>query len=118
MFWSRLTVIYVSTMLNEFYRVAFRKKVYRSIDELRADLDCWIKEYNEARPHPGRWSFGKTPMQIFLDAMPMTKEKMIAAQSHPIPKPDRSTRHQCQIEFRLIHVIYGSGSRRVQTLNS
>jgi hypothetical protein len=25
------------------------------------------------------WCFGKTPMQTFLDAMPMTKEKMIAA---------------------------------------
>jgi hypothetical protein len=53
--------------------------VYRSIDELQADLDAWIKEYNEARPHQGRWCFGKTPMQTFLDAMPMTKEKMIAA---------------------------------------
>src|SRR5207253_3113958 len=39
------------TALNEFYRVAFRKKVYRSIDELQADLDAWIREYNEARPH-------------------------------------------------------------------
>jgi hypothetical protein len=38
-----------------------------------------IKEYNETRPHQGRWCFGKTPMQTFLDAMPMTKEKMIAA---------------------------------------
>jgi hypothetical protein len=26
------------TALNEFYRVAFRKKVYRSIDDLQADL--------------------------------------------------------------------------------
>jgi integrase-like protein len=67
------------TVLNEFYRVAFRKKVYRSIDELQADLDSWIMEYNQARPHQGRWCFGKTPMQTFLDAMPMTKEKMIAA---------------------------------------
>ena len=67
------------TVLNEFYRVAFRKKVYRSIDELQADLDVWIHEYNEARPHQGRWCFGKTPIQTFLDAMPMTKEKMIAA---------------------------------------
>ena len=67
------------TVLNEFYRVAFRKKVYRFIDELQADLDVWIHEYNEARPHQGRWCFGKTPMQTFLDAMPMTKEKMIAA---------------------------------------
>src|SRR5580704_12560929 len=67
------------TVLNEFYRVAFRKKVYRFIDELQADLDVWIHEYNEARPHQGRWCFGKTPMQTFLDAMPMAKEKMIAA---------------------------------------
>ena len=67
------------TALNEFYRVAFRKKVYRSTDELQTDLDAWIQEYNEARPHQGRWCFGKTPMQTFVDAMPMTKEKMIAA---------------------------------------
>jgi hypothetical protein len=67
------------TVLNEFYRVAFRKKVYRSTDELQADLDAWIKDYNAERPHQGRWCFGKTPMQTFLDAMPMTKEKMIAA---------------------------------------
>ena len=64
-------------MLNEFYRVAFRKKVY--LDDLQADLDLWIREYNEARPHQGRWCFGKTPMQTFLDAMPMTKDNMIAA---------------------------------------
>ena len=37
-------------MLNEFYRVAFRKKVYRSLDELQIDLNSWIAEYNEARP--------------------------------------------------------------------
>jgi transposase InsO family protein len=67
------------TVLNEFYRVAFRKQVYRSIDELQADLDLWMREYNEQRPHQGRWCFGKTPMQTFLDAMPMAKEKMIAA---------------------------------------
>ena len=55
------------------------KKAYRSIDELQADLDLWIREYNEQRPHQGRWCFGKMPMQTFLDAMPMTKEKMIVA---------------------------------------
>ena len=27
------------TMLDEFYRVAFRKKIYATIDELQADLD-------------------------------------------------------------------------------
>src|SRR5947208_10917082 len=67
------------TVLNEFYRVAFGKQVYRSISELQKDLDVWITEYNETRPHQGRWCFGKTPMQTFLDALPTTKEKMIAA---------------------------------------
>ena len=67
------------TMLNEFYRVAFRKKIYRSIDELQADLDEWVASYNEERPHQGRWCFGKTPMQTFVDATPLAKEKMIAA---------------------------------------
>jgi hypothetical protein len=46
-------------VLNEFYRIAFRKKVYRSIEELQADLDLWVREYNEQRSHQGRWCFGK-----------------------------------------------------------
>jgi hypothetical protein len=41
-----------STVLNEFYRVAFRKKIYRSIAELQEDLDAWIREYNHASQHP------------------------------------------------------------------
>jgi transposase InsO family protein len=67
------------TMLNEFYRIAFRKKLYASIGELQDDLDEWIKSYNEERPHQGRWCFGKTPTQTFLDAIPIAREKMIAA---------------------------------------
>lgn len=67
------------TMLNEFYRIAFRKKLYFSIGELQDDLDLWITSYNEERPHQGRWCFGKTPMQTFLDAIPIAREKMIAA---------------------------------------
>jgi hypothetical protein len=65
--------------LDEFYRVAFRKKIYLAIDELQADLDLWLVEYNEQRPHQGRWCFGKTPMQTFLDALHMAKEKLMAA---------------------------------------
>jgi transposase InsO family protein len=67
------------TILNEFYRVAFRKKIYRSIDELQVDLDAWSKTYNEQRPHQGRWCFGKTPLQTFLDSVPLAKEKLLQA---------------------------------------
>ncbi len=48
------------TVLDEFYRVAFRKKIYRTIEALQNDLDSWV---NETRPHQGRWCYGKTPMQ-------------------------------------------------------
>jgi transposase InsO family protein len=67
------------TLLNEFYRVVFRKKIYRSLDELQADLELWLREYNEERPHQGRWCFGKTPMQTFVDTIPLAKEKLLAA---------------------------------------
>lgn len=67
------------TILNEFYRVAFRKKIYRSGEELQTDLDLWLESYNNERPHQGRWCFGKTPMQTFRDTLAVAKEKLIAA---------------------------------------
>jgi len=39
-------------VLDEFYRIAFRKKIYRTLDELQADLDAWLVEYNPASQHP------------------------------------------------------------------
>jgi hypothetical protein len=34
---------------------------------------------NQHRPHQGRWCFGKTPQQTFLDALSLAKEKLMAA---------------------------------------
>ena len=70
-------------MLDEFYRIAFRKKLYRTIAELQADLDEWLRQYNEVRTHQGRWCYGKTPMQTFLDSVPMAREKLISQHSQP-----------------------------------
>lgn len=67
------------TMLNEFYRVAFRKKIYRTLEELQPDLDVWMEEYNQQRPHQGRWCYGKTPMHTFVDSLSLAKEKILAA---------------------------------------
>ena len=47
--------------------------------ESASALDAWITEYNQHRPHQGRWCFGKTPMQTFLDALPLAKEKLMTA---------------------------------------
>ncbi|HZC13287.1 MAG TPA: IS481 family transposase [Thermoleophilaceae bacterium] len=63
------------TLLEEFYRVAFRKKIYDSVEMLRADLDAWVSTCNEQRTHQGRWCFGETPMQTFLDSRALAREK-------------------------------------------
>src|SRR4029079_13823661 len=65
------------TILNEFYRVTLRRKLYATLEELQQDLDHWIEEYNETRPHQGRWCYGKTPMQTFRDSLDLAKEKQI-----------------------------------------
>jgi transposase InsO family protein len=67
------------TVLNEFSRVAFRKQLDTSLEELQRDLDAWLAEYNEQRTHQGRWCYGKTPRQTFLASVPLAKEKMLAA---------------------------------------
>jgi hypothetical protein len=61
------------------HQIAFRKKIYRTVDERQANLDAWVAECNQRRLHQGRWCFGKTPMQTFLDALPVAKEKPMAA---------------------------------------
>jgi len=65
-------------VLNEFYRVAFRRKIYRGLEELQGDLDDWLREYNEVRPHQGRRCYGKTPLKIFVGALPLAREKILA----------------------------------------
>ena len=65
------------TIQDEFYSVAFRKKLYSSLEELQTDLDAWIQWYNEKRTHSGKYCYGKTPMQTFLDAKHLAKEKQL-----------------------------------------
>jgi len=65
------------SILNEFYQVAFRKKLYPTIEELQTDVDQWIEYYNKQRPHSGKYCFGKTPGQTFLDSIQLAKDKVI-----------------------------------------
>ena len=66
------------TVLNEFYRIVFRKTLYTSLVQLQTDLDAFLEEYNQRRPHQGRWCYGKTPAQTFEDSLALAKEKLIA----------------------------------------
>jgi hypothetical protein len=64
------------TCKDEFYSVAFRKKVYRNIDEIQLDLDEWLWQYNNERTHTGKYCYGKTPMQTLMDSIPLAKDKL------------------------------------------
>jgi hypothetical protein len=65
------------TMQEEFYAIAFRKKLYDNLELLQQDLDEWMHYYNNERPHSGRYCFGKTPMQTFIESLSLAKEKML-----------------------------------------
>jgi transposase InsO family protein len=65
------------TIQDEFYAVAFRKKIYHNLEEIQQDADRWIEEYNRERPHSGKYCFGKTPLQTFIDSKRLAEEKML-----------------------------------------
>ncbi|WP_346239624.1 IS481 family transposase [Niabella insulamsoli] len=65
------------TMQEEFYAVAFRKKLYDNLEHLQQDLDQWMEYYNTERPHSGRYCYGKTPMQTFKESLPLAKQKFL-----------------------------------------
>tara|TARA_Y100000031_G_scaffold154358_1_gene201750 strand:- start:764 stop:1846 length:1083 start_codon:yes stop_codon:yes gene_type:complete len=66
------------TILNEFYQVAFRKRIYDSLETLQVDLDNWLEHYNKERTHQGKMCYGRTPWQTFLDGKKVVEDKMLS----------------------------------------
>lgn len=64
------------TILQEFYQVAFRRRLYLELDELQADLDAWLVYYNQERTHQGKMCCGRTPVQTFIDGKREWREKV------------------------------------------
>ena len=44
---------------------------------LQVDVDIWLKIYNETRPHSGKYCYGKTPEQTFLEGIKIAQQKII-----------------------------------------
>lgn len=65
------------TILQEFYQVTFRKKIYLSMEQLQADLDQWMAHYNDERTHQGKMCCGRTPASTFQDGKKIWLAKMI-----------------------------------------
>jgi transposase InsO family protein len=66
------------TILNEFYQVTFRKKLYGDLDTLQADLDEWLTHYNNERTHQGKMCCGRTPMETLLDGKRIWADKNLS----------------------------------------
>jgi transposase InsO family protein len=71
------------TIKDEFYSIAFRKKIYLTVEELQQDLDEWMGRYNNRRTHQGKRCQGRTPMETFMENLPMAKEKRINKEEIP-----------------------------------
>jgi len=65
------------TILQEFYQVTFRKKIYTDLATLQADQDDWLVYYNMERTHQGKMCCGRTPMATLEDGKQIWKEKFI-----------------------------------------
>lgn len=63
------------TIKDEFYSIAFRKKLYQNLEELQQDVDEWVTFYNNERPHSGKYCYGKTPMETFTSSKHLAHEK-------------------------------------------
>jgi len=70
------------TVQEEFYAVAFRKKIYKSIEELQNDLDEWLHYYNTQRSHQGKNCAGLTPMECFKKHKHLAQTKLIGHNSN------------------------------------
>lgn len=63
------------TILQEFYQVTLRKKIYETVEELQKDLDEWLYYYNNKRTHQGKMCCGRTPIETLIDGKQIWKEK-------------------------------------------
>jgi transposase InsO family protein len=65
------------TILNEFYQITFRKKIYKDLESLQADLDVWLNYYNRERTHQGKMCCGRTPWDTLMDGKQIWQEKYV-----------------------------------------
>jgi transposase InsO family protein len=65
------------TILHEFYQITFRKKIYKDLEMLQADLDDWLEYYNRERTHQGKMCCGRTPWDTLIDGKQIWQEKYV-----------------------------------------
>ena len=72
------------TLLDEHLRVQGRTVWHETVGEMQAVLDAWLLRYNRERPHQGRGMNGRTPLQAFVDGLPISPETGQETETQPI----------------------------------
>ena len=65
------------TILQEFFQVTLRKKIYTDLASLQTDLDEWLVYYNTERTHQGKMCCGRTPMETLQDGKQIWQAKLL-----------------------------------------
>ena len=97
------------TIEDEFYKVAFRKKLYKSLEEIQADLDEFMAYYNNERTNQGRHCQGRTPVETFMEGLELyeryvhennLEEKEVMQQT----VMDLNRKANCKCNYRSGHI--------------
>lgn len=99
------------TIQEEFYAIAFRKKLYGNLQDLQKDVDAWLNYYNNDRTHTGKYCYGKTPMQTFKDSLPLAKDKLL----EQIMQPYALNENKKMADFTSQPPIEGFNWRAIST---
>lgn len=75
------------TIHEEFYKVAFRKKIYTTLDMLQEDLDKFMNYYNKDRTNQGRHCQGKTPYETLEQGYKLFERYVMDGE--PLPEKEK-----------------------------
>jgi len=77
-----ITERFNQTILDEFYTVFFRKKLYTTLPEIQEDLDIFLEKYNYKRTNQGKYCKGRTPFDTFSDGLGLCCQYLPNRASH------------------------------------
>lgn len=89
------------TVLDEFFRLAFRSKFYETVEALQTDLDVWMVYYNTERTHQGYRNRGRRPMDVIRDYLKQRQEQPPVSPADASEQPGAQTVSRAESEASL-----------------
>ena len=72
-------------------------ELYLAVEDIdQTDLDVWMNSYNTQRTHSGKYCFGKTPMQTFIEGIAVARKYKLQNQETIKPNGVNITPSGCE----------------------